>query len=315
MEGKLIFWIYLDVNPKSFVKTSNPKTWCNFMDKLVDISHFRHVFERPTISLNPDMPIRIAIRLMSHKGVRHLPVIDKERAVLGIVTVMDILSLLKGPLYHEIVVAKYGGDVKSALFEAAKSIMKEAPTVPVDGDLQSVVRTMAERLIGAAIFIDHEGKLMGIVTERDLAVLLKRPTNIKVSDVMSRDLVYARPSDELNRAVELMFKQKIRRLPILDNDGKLIGLITALDILRCLDLDTFSLMWPISKIMVKTVETVNPQADVAEASSRMKNLAIGSLPVVEAGKLIGIVTERDLTVKVASKYGTDRFISLLQLSG
>lgn len=79
-------------------------------------------------------------------------------------------------------------------------------------------------------------KPIGIITERDIARLVSFSSNlsteIQISEVMSKPLITINENSSIKEATDLMQQNNIRRLPILDNKGKLVGIITAKDILR-----------------------------------------------------------------------------------
>jgi CBS domain-containing protein len=79
-------------------------------------------------------------------------------------------------------------------------------------------------------------KPIGIITERDIARLVSFSSNlsteVQISEVMSKPLITINENSSIKEATDLMQQNNIRRLPILDNKGKLVGIITAKDILR-----------------------------------------------------------------------------------
>lgn len=89
---------------------------------------------------------------------------------------------------------------------------------------------------GAVPVVDEHGKLLGIVTDRDLFIALgtrdQRPSELPVAQVMSRDLVRCSPDDDVKRALNLMQANKVRRLPVVDREGVLRGVVSLNDLLR-----------------------------------------------------------------------------------
>ena len=104
-------------------------------------------------------------------------------------------------------------------------------------------------------------------------------------------------------AGELLRKNNISRLPVV-KDGKLIGIITQQDLLKvtpsaATTLSVWELNYVLSKIqvkdgMTKNPVTISPDATLEEAAMIMRDKKVGALPVVEDGKLIGIITESDI---------------------
>jgi CBS domain-containing protein len=107
-------------------------------------------------------------------------------------------------------------------------------TIDADATVHDAVRLMNKHEIGCVIVI-LKGKPVGIVTERDMLkrVLAKSedPDKMAVADIMSAPLILGKPKMEIENAVKLMFKIKIKKLPVV-HKGKLIGLVTLTDLTR-----------------------------------------------------------------------------------
>jgi CBS domain-containing protein len=127
--------------------------------------------------------------------------------------------------------------------------------------VMEVAKKMAERRVGSAI-IEDNGNPVGIITETDLTkkivALGKDPSKIKVEEIMSSPLVFVRPEDDYNTAVEKMKKHKIKRLPVIDN-GKLVGIVTSTDIARTvpelMEILKERMMMRMSKPLIETAVT------------------------------------------------------------
>lgn len=100
--------------------------------------------------------------------------------------------------------------------------------------VRNAAQKMAEKNIGAVAVV-ASGKLAGIFSERDLMarVVAKGldPDGTTVDDVMSKDLVIADPSDDLDDALEKMYSIHARHLPVVQN-GKLVGMVSIRDLLE-----------------------------------------------------------------------------------
>lgn len=125
-----------------------------------------------------------------------------------------------------------------------------------------------------------------------------------VREYMSTPVITTDPDTLMLDAQKLMKEHRIRRLPVVDKKDKLVGLVTQ-DRLRevspspATSLSVWELNYLLAKmkvkdVMVKNVTTVTPDTTIEEAASLGQNKNIGTLPVVDKGKLVGIVTTTDM---------------------
>ncbi len=113
-----------------------------------------------------------------------------------------------------------------------------------EDNVQEVAKKMVSFGVGSAVIVENN-KPIGIVTEKDLIVKIVAknlsPASVKVSEIMSKPLITIKPTKSVREAANIMMKNGIRRLPIVNNDGDLIGIITDNDILEvALDLGEFA---------------------------------------------------------------------------
>lgn len=111
---------------------------------------------------------------------------------------------------------------------------EDVVTVEAKATVKEAVDVMNKNDIGCLIVVKDE-KAIGIVTERDMLTrVLARgldPGHTRVSEVMSAPVIVAEPKMELEEAARLMFKMKVKKLPVVSK-GELIGLITLTDVAR-----------------------------------------------------------------------------------
>jgi len=113
-------------------------------------------------------------------------------------------------------------------------MVKEVVTIDEEATVREAVDLMNKHEIGCLVAM-KKGKPSGILTERDLLsrvlVKSKDPEKTKVLEVMSKPIVVGKPKMDLEDAARLMFKMKIKKLPVVEN-GRLVGLITLTDLVR-----------------------------------------------------------------------------------
>ena len=136
-----------------------------------------------------------------------------------------------------------------------------------------------------------------------------------VKDQMKPTVITVTHSTSVLEALKLMQQHSIRRLPVLQND-KLVGIVTESDLLKvspspATSLSIFEINFLISKMTVKEIMakkpiTVSPDATIEEAALIMRDKHVGGLPVMDEGKLVGIISESDLFDAMIDLFGLKR---------
>jgi CBS domain-containing protein len=116
-------------------------------------------------------------------------------------------------------------------------VMTKNPVCCLPDDMVAkVARLMQSENIGSIPVIENEQtqKLIGIVTDRDLALKIiakgQDAKSTKVEAVMTRQIVTCRTGDDLQIALDAMAEYQLRRIPIVDNDDKIVGIIAQADV-------------------------------------------------------------------------------------
>ncbi|MGI6220015.1 MAG: IMP dehydrogenase [Bacteroidaceae bacterium] len=117
---------------------------------------------------------------------------------------------------------------------AENGMIYDPVTIKVGSTVRDALDIMAEYKIGGIPVVNDEKKLVGIVTNRDLRFELDM--NKRIDNVMTKDnLITTNQSTDLESAARILQKHKIEKLPVVDKDGKLIGLVTYKDITKAKD--------------------------------------------------------------------------------
>ena len=99
----------------------------------------------------------------------------------------------------------------------------------------AAARLLKSKNIGALPVCGEDGKLHGMLTDRDIVVRCvacgEDPARLKVEDIMSRGIVCTGPFEEVEHAVRLMSQDQVRRLPVVDS-GRLVGMVSLCDMAR-----------------------------------------------------------------------------------
>lgn len=125
-----------------------------------------------------------------------------------------------------------------------------------------------------------------------------------VRDWMSQPPICISDSTTLPEARRLMQRRRVRRLPVLDGAGCLVGIVTEGDINRISDSQVHDMRQynlyhrvadlPVRDFMTRSVITVSPDEPVIAVAQLLLRHRIGGVPVVEEGRVVGVITESDL---------------------
>ena len=118
---------------------------------------------------------------------------------------------------------------------------------------------------------------------------------MQISDVMTSRVISIRSGDTADTAARLLSRNNIGALPVTDDSGRLVGMLTDRDIVtRCLAADLSPRETPVSQIMTSGPVTIDQDASPGDAAFRMGQRQVRRLPVVQGEKLTGIVSLADL---------------------
>lgn len=125
-----------------------------------------------------------------------------------------------------------------------------------------------------------------------------------ISDIMTRDVIYLDTKDQLEKAEDIFKSKKIRHIPIV-KQGNMVGMLSYNDLLRISFADAYSgviaevdssvyEMFSLDQVMVKNPVSIAPDQTISELASVFMKKEFHALPVVQDGRLVGIVTTTDL---------------------
>lgn len=119
-----------------------------------------------------------------------------------------------------------------------KCCREQVVAVSPDTPALDVAKVMREKNVGSVVVVTGENRPVGILTDRDLAVRVmaqeKNPGEVRTGDILTRDVVTFQDSMGVYEAIQKMTAEGIRRMPIVDDGGRLIGIVTMDDIIRIL---------------------------------------------------------------------------------
>lgn len=133
-----------------------------------------------------------------------------------------------------------------------------------------------------------------------------------VEQFMAVDLFTVRPEDILDLAASLMHWRHVRHVPVEDDEGRLIGIVSHRDLIELLATGKAGTSVPVlvSDLMKTDLVTITPDTPTLDALALMRERDIGCLPVVKDERLVGLVTAHDF-LTVSAKLLEEKLISLL----
>jgi CBS domain-containing protein len=120
--------------------------------------------------------------------------------------------------------------------QSINDVMTSNPcSIDADKSVAYAAKMMRDEDVGVAPIVESD-KLIGMLTDRDIAVRVvaegRDPDQVTVRDVASKQVVTIDPQQDLDEALRIMAKYKVRRLPVVEEDGKLVGVVAQADVAR-----------------------------------------------------------------------------------
>ncbi|RLJ17957.1 hypothetical protein DJ030_13235 [bacterium endosymbiont of Escarpia laminata] len=168
-------------------------------------------------------------------------------------------------------------------------------TVSPDTPLAVALHILVEKRISCLV-VKEDDLPIGIITERDLVRHASSVADIQhhlVGSVMSKGLVTALQTLDYREAYECFAENQIRHLVVVDDSGRLAGIVTETDIMRHMGLEHFLQYTGLSSVMTRSVATLGPKESLNQAVERMSSSRISCIVVEEDGFPLGMLTERD----------------------
>jgi len=120
--------------------------------------------------------------------------------------------------------------------QSIKDVMSSDPcTIDADKSVAYAAKMMRDEDVGLAPIVEGD-KLIGMLTDRDIAIRVvaegKDPDQVTVREVASKQVVTIDPQQDLDEALRIMAKHQVRRLPVVEEDGRLVGVVAQADVAR-----------------------------------------------------------------------------------
>lgn len=206
------------------------------------------------ITVTAQATVSQAVQLMIEHGIKRLPVVDTENKLIGIVSRVDVLRALCQPPLEESPRQKF---VPGQHVQVHQVMMTNVPTVQANTSLVKVVGLLVSHVQRRVVVVDPQNRAVGIITDGDLisrATATERSGIVQAlsrrlvpehtaglalnkrtaAEVMTTPLITVTPQTTLPEALHLLLENRIKRLPVVDQSGKLVGLVGRGGILQAL---------------------------------------------------------------------------------
>lgn len=287
------------------------------------------VMSREVHTVRPDTPLAEAVALLLDKVYRALPVVDEAGRVVGIVTDGDLLNkakLLATSAQRELTEAELARELHR-LRQAGQTVaaVMTSPAVTVTGEttIADTVSRMVERDIKRLPVVDEGGRLLGMVSRVDVLRALAQPPvaevprqspplehQLQVGQLMMTNVPHVLASASLAEVVDLLVSSAQRRVVVVDNRRRVVGIITDGDLIkRATTPERAGILGALTRrlppgqserlrleqrtaaeVMTGPVITVSPETSLLAALRLLLAHHIKRLPVVDAeGRLLGLL--------------------------
>jgi CBS domain-containing protein len=120
--------------------------------------------------------------------------------------------------------------------QSIRDVMTSGPcSIDVGKSVAYAAKMMRDEDVGLAPIVEGD-KLIGMLTDRDIAIRVvaegRSPAQVTVGEVASTQVVTIGPQQDLDEALRMMAKHQVRRLPVLEEDGRLVGVVAQADVAR-----------------------------------------------------------------------------------
>jgi len=205
------------------------------------------VMTRDVITAQPDMSVLEAARRMAQQRLKRLPVVDASGHLLGIVSRVDLLrTVAQGYPAPELPSAPH-----PPARLVADVMRRDVPTVSLHAPLSEVLDAIVSTRLNRAVVLDEQRHVVGVVTDAEvvrrlgehpgiITSLMRRaaavPTTdqVKAADLMIVDVITTRPEVAIEVAMREMLAQRRKILPVVDAQGRLIGIVDRFDLLQAI---------------------------------------------------------------------------------
>lgn len=257
------------------------------------------------VSVQSTSPISACVGLMAKSGFKRLPVVLASERLVGIISALDIANFFGGGEYYKII-ERLSHSFYKAMEQPVELIMsKDVISVSYDAKIGETAELMIRYDLSLLPITNKEGVLVGVVSVRDFLEKAEYSIpDVTVREIMKSDVTTVSLNDSVRDACVKAVNYRRHRLPVIFND-QVMGIFSTMDLVRYLASSE-----PYKRLITGTVEEalnirvadiatpeviyVSPTNRLSKVYRIMRERKVGYLPVIENGKLMGYISEKEL---------------------
>jgi CBS domain-containing protein len=217
------------------------------------------IMTQPAVTISADRPVTEGVDLMLRNQIKRLPVVGENGMLAGMLSRLDVFQTITREAPHWESIRQREVSVENLRY-VADIMRRDTQTVPPNAPVAEVIRIIDTDDIQRVAVVDPDGQFMGLIADRDLLAafagqgqgfweylscrLTHRsreacPTDLRrtlqektAADVMQTSLVMVGESTPVEEAIRLMVAKRLKRLPVVDADGRFRGMISRESVLR-----------------------------------------------------------------------------------
>ncbi|MCB2188213.1 MAG: DUF190 domain-containing protein [Deltaproteobacteria bacterium] len=227
----------------------------------LDLAHTlaQDIMSSSLVTVGQEQYLTEAVEIMRKQGLRRLPVVDHDGKLVGILARLDIFRAisLERPATRRL---HHNGITLHGIHQAGDVMSTDTPPVLADTPLEEVIKILGNSAVERVAVVDSQGKLLGLISDRAMlaafsqhkkgvweylmrkislkeigeqhAELIRQYESTKAGDVMETDYPTATLATPLDEAVDLMITRRVKRIPVVDEQGRFLGMLRRERLLR-----------------------------------------------------------------------------------